>query len=351
MLRDGGRLFAQVRALKPESVVVLREGERALVQARLVDADGKGVPSSERLLRAVLCTTPATEPKLAAAVRLQREGASEPEQQGRTPPTTLQKREAARFMQGLAEHAGAVRAQEAKRAQEAAATQVEAELASGDAVDESAVLPAGSKRAAYAAVMAEYEDYEEGPLEAYLDGNDDSDSSYVEGGGGGRSQNEEEDEEEEEELSGMELSDEEEEEEEGEGGAVGGKRKRRSKRAAAKVSRQTISAVIAAATERAAGGAAGAAAGAAGGAAGELTDKHRAEADALGFGLEPGVDEDEEDDDFDGGSGGSSSGGSGGSSEDEGEEEEEEEGEEDKQAAMARGGAEPGGEAEAEPEG
>ena len=38
---------------------MLREGERALVQARLVDADGKGLPSDELLLRAVVFVAPA----------------------------------------------------------------------------------------------------------------------------------------------------------------------------------------------------------------------------------------------------------------------------------------------------
>ena len=48
-----------VRALQPEGLVVLREGERALVQARLLDADGRGVPSTERLQRGIVLATPA----------------------------------------------------------------------------------------------------------------------------------------------------------------------------------------------------------------------------------------------------------------------------------------------------
>ena len=43
-----------VRAFKAVDVVVLREGERSLIQATLIDADGKGIPTMERLKDAVL---------------------------------------------------------------------------------------------------------------------------------------------------------------------------------------------------------------------------------------------------------------------------------------------------------
>ena len=49
---------SQVRAFHPHNVVILREGERALLQAELRDADGRGMPSTARLLRAVLLATP-----------------------------------------------------------------------------------------------------------------------------------------------------------------------------------------------------------------------------------------------------------------------------------------------------
>ena len=83
-----------VRALRPDRAIVLREGEHALVQAELLDADGKGVPSSERLLRAVLFATPALAPELQRAVDLQRDGSLVPAQQGQKAPLLMPKREA-----------------------------------------------------------------------------------------------------------------------------------------------------------------------------------------------------------------------------------------------------------------
>ena len=83
-----------VRALRPDRVVVIQEGEHALVQAELLDADGKGVPSSERLLRAVLFATPALSPELQRAVALQRVGSLVQEQQGQMAPLLMPKREA-----------------------------------------------------------------------------------------------------------------------------------------------------------------------------------------------------------------------------------------------------------------
>ena len=57
-----------VRAVFPKKVVLLQEGERALVQAELHDADGRGLPSTERLLKAVVLATPAMELPLLKAV-------------------------------------------------------------------------------------------------------------------------------------------------------------------------------------------------------------------------------------------------------------------------------------------
>ena len=79
--------------------MALSSGERALVQASLIDADGRGIPSAERLLRAVLLTTPLLPHKLSAAVALQRDNALDPAAQGCTPPMMLQKRELGRFLQ------------------------------------------------------------------------------------------------------------------------------------------------------------------------------------------------------------------------------------------------------------
>lgn len=89
-----------VRALRPERIVVLQEGERALVQADLLDADGKGVPSQERMLRAVLFATPALSPELQAAVALQRDGSLVPAQQGQAAPLLMPKREVVTGLRG-----------------------------------------------------------------------------------------------------------------------------------------------------------------------------------------------------------------------------------------------------------
>lgn len=80
-----------MRALKPSKIVVLREGERSLLQATLSDADGRGLPSAERLKGATLMCTPATN-DWTPAVEVQRDGAPEPLQQGKAPALTLQKR-------------------------------------------------------------------------------------------------------------------------------------------------------------------------------------------------------------------------------------------------------------------
>ena len=56
-----------VRALRPEHCVILQEGDRAVLQADLSDADGRGMPSSERLMKATLIATPAMENTLLRA--------------------------------------------------------------------------------------------------------------------------------------------------------------------------------------------------------------------------------------------------------------------------------------------
>ena len=62
------------------------------------------MPSTERLLKAVVLATPAMEMPLLKAVDLQREGATDPQQHGKTPPTFLPKREVVRFLERIAEY-------------------------------------------------------------------------------------------------------------------------------------------------------------------------------------------------------------------------------------------------------
>jgi len=126
-VRPRGHAEWAVRALRPEGVLVLREGERALVQARLVDADGKGLPSDELLLRAVVfvAPAPATDPDLHSAVVVQRDGALDKEQMGQMPPLLMPKREVTRFLERIGEHEKALSLRAAK--QEAAAAQSELE--------------------------------------------------------------------------------------------------------------------------------------------------------------------------------------------------------------------------------
>ena len=90
-----------VRAFRPVRVRVLREGERALLQAELQDADGRGVPSAARLQRAMLLATPALDAAQLLGVEVQREGASDPSQHGRTAPLLLPKKELGRFLQRI----------------------------------------------------------------------------------------------------------------------------------------------------------------------------------------------------------------------------------------------------------
>ena len=78
-----------VRALRPEHCVILQEGDRAVLQADLSDADGRGMPSAERLMKATLIATPAMENTLLRAVDIQREGAADPAQHGATPQNDL----------------------------------------------------------------------------------------------------------------------------------------------------------------------------------------------------------------------------------------------------------------------
>ena len=306
-----------VRALKPVDAIVLQEGERALIQAQLVDADGKGVPSAERLMRATLLSTPAIPPKMSEAVNLQRDSAVDPLHHGRMPPLTLQKRELNRFMQSLSEHEKEVRMKEIQKQEAREGAEMAAELQAGDKLDPNAVLPEGTRRSAYQAANEEIDDFEEEPLQEWLDGadDDDDDESYIEEGGG-------------EDVGGDDDDDDDDEEDDEDYDAGdddgGGRKKRRrlSKRAAAKIGNETMKAVIQAAESAAAGSSSG---------AGASDDKFQREAEVLGYTktMKKGVDEDEEDEDFVGK--GPDEDESESDDEDE-EESEEEEGEEDEAA-------------------
>lgn len=165
-----------VRAVFPKKVVLLQEGERALLQAELHDADGRGLPSTERLLKAVVLATPAMELPLLKAVDLQREGATDPLQHGKTPPILMPKREVVRFLERIADFDKA----QTKRAARREALAEDAELEKADAVDIKAVLAPGSKRAS---ALAAKEEVADDAYDEFLDEESSDDESYVEKGG------------------------------------------------------------------------------------------------------------------------------------------------------------------------
>ena len=240
-----------VRALRPTKITVLREGERSLVQATLVDADGRGVPSAERLKRAVLYATPVTA-DINKAVDIQRDFAADPAQQGKAPPLTLQKKELNRFIESITEFEVAERKRAARREE----AQLEAEMERGDELDESEVIADGVRRQSYKKGIEA-----SGELDMPSDFDDlssDDESwggSGDEGGGGSDGGGGSAEESSSEELSGED--DEEEEEDDGEGGT----RKRRKVRDAAKAGRLAMAAEIerslAAGTKPSGAGAAG----------------------------------------------------------------------------------------------
>ena len=244
-----------------------------------------------------------------------------------------------RLPQAVSEFASAQRLKKAAKERGKLSPTALAELKAADQVDASEVLPEGTRRQAYKATMEEIEDFEEAPLQEWLDGASSSDESYHEGGegdgdGDGRGAEGDDDDEDEDdegddddddyrEVSDWDGDDSDEEEEEAEGGEAGGegvagsagprKRRKPSKREAAKVGKATIQKVIAAATSAGAtsAGAASAGASSAGAdgdavAAGGLppcegfTDEHREEAERLGYttAMRPGQDEDEDDEDW-----------------------------------------------------
>eukprot|EP00966_Prymnesium_polylepis_P164806 3810444-Prymnesium_polylepis.1 len=165
-----------VHALRPAHVVVLQEGERALVQAELLDADGRGVPSAERLMHATLLATPAVPTALSEGIASQVDSATD------LPRSfNLQKRELGSFMQGVNEFAKEQQQKAAEKARAKAVAEAEAEMATGDAVDVSDVLAPGTRRAAYAAALGEIDDFEEEPLQAWLEGESSDDESYDDG--------------------------------------------------------------------------------------------------------------------------------------------------------------------------
>ena len=232
-----------VRAVFPKKVVLLQEGERALLQAELHDADGRGLPSTERLLKAVVLATPAMELPLLKAVDLQREGATDPLQHGKTPHILMPKREVVRFLERIAEFDK----EQTKRAARREAQAEEAELERADAVDIKAVLAPGSKRAS--ALAAKEEVADEG-FDWFLEEASSDDESYVEKGGrsddgGGDDDGDDDDDDaddDDDELAALSGAGEPSSEEEEEGGGAGGKSKRprTSKRASARAGRQAI---------------------------------------------------------------------------------------------------------------
>jgi len=235
-----------VRAVFPKKVVLLQEGERALLQAELHDADGRGLPSTERLLKAVVLATPAMELPLLKAVDLQREGATDPLQHGKTPPILMPKREVVRFLERI----GDFDKEQTARAVRREALADEAELEKADAVDAAAVLAPGTKR--QSALKAK-EEVEDDAYDEFLGEESSDDESYVEkggrsddGGGGDDDDDDDDDDDEADELAALSGAEEVSEEDE-EGGGAGGKSKRprTSKRASARAGRQAIQEEIA----------------------------------------------------------------------------------------------------------
>ena len=236
-----------VRAVFPKKVVLLQEGERALLQAELHDADGRGLPSTERLLKAVVLATPAMELPLLKAVDLQREGATDPLQHGKTPPILMPKREVVRFLERI----GDFDKEQTARAVRREALADEAELEKADAVDAAAVLAPGTKR--QSALKAK-EEVEDDAYDEFLGEESSDDESYVEkggrsddgGGGDDDDDDDDDDNDEADELAALSGAEEVSEEDE-EGGGAGGKSKRprTSKRASARAGRQAIQEEIA----------------------------------------------------------------------------------------------------------
>lgn len=102
------------------------------MQARLVDADGEGVPSTERLLKGcIVLATPALPNELMKAVDIQRDGATDPVQHGRTPPFQLPKRELNAFLERIAEFKQKQILLAARREQEALETELKVMRAEG----------------------------------------------------------------------------------------------------------------------------------------------------------------------------------------------------------------------------
>lgn len=282
-----------VRALRPVDVIVLREGERALLQARLEDADGKGLPSRERLRGALVLAPPppAIPADVHKAVVLQRDGALDKDQMGQKPPLLMPKREVTRWFDSVAEHTKAAAARAAAKAE----ARTRAELDKGDQLDEAVILPAGTKRrAAQQALEATLE--RDPALDAWLEEMSEDDDEY-EGSAGGLAGDEQgsdegssdEGSEEEDSDTGAGLSG-------GSEGEEGGGRRKRSRKAA----RLSMDAIRAEAAARAARAGPGGAA-TSGGAAEEESDEEDEDYVAPG-GAGP------DDSDSGGGAGGSASG-------------------------------------------
>jgi len=154
-----------VRAMRPESVVVIQEGERALVQAQLVDADGNGVPSRERLLRAVVFALPVPllDPAVHRAVVLQRDGALDKEQMGQEPPLRMSKKDLCLFKQRIVEHKKTLSLPHKERTDES------------DQLDINVIIAPGTRRRAALDALVSTRD---SALDNWLEGMSDDDYEY-----------------------------------------------------------------------------------------------------------------------------------------------------------------------------
>ena len=108
----------------------------------------------------MLLATPALDAAQLLGVEVQREGASDPSQHGRTAPLLLPKKELGRFLQRIKdaeklnrERAAALLAKEASKAARAAAAATEVEEAQAAAAQVE-MVPAGTRRACFHAGMS-----------------------------------------------------------------------------------------------------------------------------------------------------------------------------------------------------
>ena len=99
------------------------------------------------------------------------------------PPTTPFSQRISEFEAEQRERAARKKAK-ALEMELAAGDQLEMELEAGDQLDTSVVLAPGTKRSSYLAAMEEVDEFEEEPLQKWLEGSEDSsDESWGSGGG------------------------------------------------------------------------------------------------------------------------------------------------------------------------